>query len=297
MKTSHETSITIRRVAQKAVGMLAIQGMEQARLEAEVLLAHVLEMRREELIVRPNQELTESQMAEFHLLVERRCRKEPLAYILGYREFWSLEFKVNGNVLIPRPETEEMIAHLLDLAGEKTGEKEIRILDSGTGSGVLAVIAAVELPQARVTALDSSTDALTIAQENALRHQVADRIQFLNMDFMRDWSFSESDPYDYILSNPPYIPSRQIDQLMPDIRDYEPRMALEGGTDGLDCYRRIIENGFSHLKPGGHMIFEVGEGQATPVKQCLQDGGLNNIETIKDLGGHDRVVSARRGLG
>ena len=298
MESPHKTAATFRSVLKEAIAKLSSCQNEQARLEAELFLAHVLKMRKEDVITCPDQVLTDLQEEQFQQLVERRCQKEPLAYIVGHREFWSLEFKVNPSVLIPRPETEGMIEHLRSLTGDEAGGKEIRILDVGTGSGILAIVAALEFPKARVTAVDDSDEALEIARDNALRHQVSERLEFIKMDFMCDWKFPQSDLYDYILSNPPYIPSKQLEQLMPDVRDFEPRVALDGGSDGLACYRCIIAKAFSYLKPGGDLIFEVGERQAVTVKQCLQDhSGFGEIEIIQDLSGRDRVVSARRVLG
>ncbi len=298
MDSPHKISVTLRSVLREAAETLSSNHIEQARLESGILLAHVLGLRKEDIIIYSDQELTDPQEEKFQQLVERRCRKEPLAYIVGHREFWSLEFKVNPKVLIPRPETEGVVERLLNLAGDETSEKVIRMLDVGTGSGILAIVAALEFPKARITAVDNSGDALEVARENALRHQVAERIEFLEMDLMRDWDLPKNDLYDYILSNPPYIPSRELKQLMPDVRDYEPREALDGGPDGLACYRCIVANAFPYLKPGGHLIFEVGDDQAEPVQQSLQaHGGLDEIEIVQDLSGRDRVVSARRALG
>jgi release factor glutamine methyltransferase len=298
MDSSHKISVTLRSVLKQAAYTLSSNRIERARLEAELLLAHVLELRKEDLIIRFNQELTDPQEEKFQQLIERRCRKEPLAYIVGHREFWSLEFKVNPKVLIPRPETEGVVERLLNLTGDEAYEKVIHILDVGTGSGILAIVAALEFPNARVTAVDNSGDALEVAQENALRHQVADRVEFLKMNLMHDWNFPESSCYDFILSNPPYIPSKELEQLMPDVRDYEPRTALDGGPDGLACYRYIVANAFPYLKPGGHLIFEVGDDQAGPVEQRVQaHGGWDEIEVIQDLSGRDRVVSTRRTFG
>jgi len=298
MDSPHKISVTLKSVLKEAADTLSSNGIERARLEVELLLAHVLELRKEELIIHPDRELTGPQEEKFQQLVERRCRKEPFAYIVGHREFWSLEFKVNSKVLIPRPETEGVLEHLLNLAGDETNEKTMRILDVGTGSGILAIVAALEFPKARVTAVDKSDDALETARDNALLHQVADRMDFLKMDLMHDWHLPDSSRYDFILSNPPYIPSKELESLMPDVRDYEPRAALDGGPDGLGCYRCIIANAFPYLKPGGYLIFEVGDDQAGTVKQSLQaHGGWDAIEVIQDLGGRDRVVSTRRVLG
>jgi release factor glutamine methyltransferase len=291
-------SNTFRSVLKEVTDTLSSNGIDRARLEAELLLAHVLELRKEDLITHPDHELTDSQEEQFQQLVERRCRKEPLAYIVGHREFWSLEFKVNPKVLIPRPETEGVIERLLNLAGDKVNEKTFRILDVGTGSGILAIVAALGFPEARVTAVDNSGEALEVGRENALRHQVTERIEFLEMDLMHDWNLSKNHLYDYILSNPPYISSNELELLMPDVRDYEPRAALDGGPDGLACYRCIVANAFPYLNPGGYLIFEVGDDQAGPVKQILQaHGGLDEIEIVQDLSGRDRVVSSRRVLG
>ena len=165
MDSLHKISITCRSVLKEAVDTLASNHIEQARLEAELLLAHVLELRKEDLIIHPDQELTSLQEEKFQELIERRCRKEPFAYIVGHREFWSLEFKVNPKVLVPRPETEGVIEQLLHLAGAEADKGAISVLDVGTGSGILAIVAALEFPKARVTAVDNSSDALDVARE------------------------------------------------------------------------------------------------------------------------------------
>ena len=298
MNSPHKTSTTIQNALREARALLSAQGIESSGLDAELLLRYVLEFRKEDLILHAHEELTEPQEEYYRLLLQRRCRREPLAYIIGRREFWSLDFTVNPEVLIPRPETEGVIERMLELAGDGTREGTLRVLDVGTGSGILAVVAAVEFPKGRVTAVDCSADALAVARDNALRHQVAERIEFVRMDIMKSWNLKDSDPYDFILSNPPYIPSQEMERLMLDVRDYEPRAALEGGPDGLACYRRIIPNAFDYLKPGGHLIIEVGDGQAEPVAQNLQaHSGFEEIKIIQDLSGKGRVVSARRAHG
>ena len=298
INSPHKISPTAQASLKEGADKLSANGIDRVRLEAKLLLAHALGVRKEDLILHPDQGLTGPQEEKFLQLVERRCRKEPLAYITGHREFWSLDFKVNPKVLIPRPETEEIIERLMALVSGKRRGEEIHVLDVGTGSGILAVAAAVELPQAQVTAVDISVAALEVARNNAHRHQVADRIDFLQMDLMKDWRLPKNPLYDFILSNPPYIPFGKVECLMPDIRDYEPRAALDGGPDGLTCYRRIIPNAFRYLKPGGHLIIEVGESQAGWVRQNLRaQGGFDEIATLQDLSGKERVVSARRMLG
>ncbi len=298
MDSPHKISTTPRIVLKEAINALSSEGIEQSRLEAKLLLAHVLGIRKEDLIIRPDQELTDLQEEQYQHLVERRCRREPLAYIVGHREFWSLEFKVNPKVLIPRPETEGVIEHLLSLSDTDSGSQATRILDLGTGSGILAIVAALEFPTVRVTAVDISNEVLGVAQENALQHRVAERVEFLNMDLMQSWSILRDGLYDYILSNPPYIASDQFGQLMPDVRDYEPRAALDGGPEGLVYYRKIIAAAFTYLRPGGYLIFEVGDHQAGLVKQIFQACNCwDTIEIVPDLSGRDRVVSARSVFG
>ncbi len=298
MDSPHKTSTTLQSGLREARALLSAQGIESTGLEAELLLRHVLEVRKEDLILHAHEELTKRHEEHYRQLLQRRCRREPLAYITGHREFWSLDFTVNPKVLIPRPETEGVIQRMLELTEDGTHEDILRVLDMGTGSGILAVVAAVEFPKVRVMAVDCSADALAVARDNALRHQVGERIDFLLMDMMKPWNLKDTGPYDFILSNPPYIPSQEIERLMPDIRDYEPRTALEGGPDGLACYQHLIPNAFDYLKPGGHLIVEVGNGQAESVAQKIQaHSGFEKIKIIQDLNGMGRVVSARRGHG
>ncbi len=298
MDSPHNISTTLKSALHEAAGTLSASGIEQPRLEAELLLAHVLDASKEDLILHPARELTDSQGEQFQQFVQRRCRKEPLAYIVGQREFWSLEFAVNPKVLIPRPETEGIIEQLLKMAGTGARDHAIHLLDAGTGSGNLAVVAAVEFPMARVTAVDCSADALEVARENARKHRVADRIEFLQRDMMLPWNLPDIGGFDFILSNPPYISSQEMARLMPDVRDYEPSAALDGGPDGLACYRRIIPEACDHLKPGDGLILEVGDDQAGFVRKMFQaHAGYDEIKIVQDLSGRSRVVSARRALG
>jgi release factor glutamine methyltransferase len=207
MDSPQKTVATLRNVLKEAVDTLSSSQIERARLEAEVLLAHVLEQGKEYLLIHPDRQLTDFQEEKFHQLIERRCRKEPLAYIVGHREFWSLDFKVNSTVLIPRPETEGVIEQLLNLVGEDAREIPLRIMDVGTGSGILSIVAALELQNAQITAVDNSKDALEVARENAIEHKVVKRIEFSTMDLKCDWNLPLNNSFDYILSNPPYIPS------------------------------------------------------------------------------------------
>ena len=298
MNAPPETASTLQDALQRAALRLRQAGIENSRFEAGVLLAYILGVSREHVLLHAAQFLADSEEAQFMALVERRCHREPMAYLTGHREFWSLEFAVNPHVLIPRPETEGIIEQLIRIAGDAASEKELSILDLGTGSGILAVTAAVEFPRARVTATDVSADALSVARGNARHHGVANRMEFLQRDMMGDDGWPQPAGYDFILSNPPYIPTADLDGLMPDIRDYEPPGALDGGPDGLIFYRNMIPRVLEGLKPGGSLILEVGDGQAGAVADLIEgQTGFDKIAIHQDLSGTGRIVSARRAYG
>lgn len=298
MEASPKTALTILDALQDAGRTLTGHGIDNPRLEAGLLLSHVMGVTREALLLYPDRELTDFQAAQFNRSVERRSRKEPVAYLTGRREFWSLQFEVNPNVLIPRPETEGVIEQLLSMAEDQNDDRELSILDVGTGSGILAITAAVEFPQSRVTAVDVSEEALAVARDNAHCHQVAERIEFFIWDMMGDEDMPGPGGFDFILSNPPYIPSGELAALMSDVRDYEPMQALDGGPDGLSFYRKIIPRAETCLKPGGGLIVEVGDGQAEAVVDLIKtQNGFEVITIHQDLSGTGRVVSARRGHG
>ena len=296
--SSHKISRTVQSARQEAAEALAGGGVGHPRLEAEILIKHILNVRKEELILHPQRELTEPQEEQFQQMIHRRLRREPIAYITGCKEFWSLDFEVSPKVLIPRPETEGIIERQIQIAGPENRNRPLQILDVGTGSGILAVVSALEFPEAQVTAIDVSEDALNVARTNARKHHVADRIEWLAMDMKKPWSFQTVGGFDFILSNPPYIPSQILDDLMPDVRDYEPRSALDGGPDGLMFIGTILPQTVHHLKPGGSVIMEVGDDQAEAVKSLLQDNScFENFTIIPDLSGRGRILSARRTLG
>jgi release factor glutamine methyltransferase len=225
----------------------------------------------------------------YERLVARRAGREPLAYITGQREFWSLSFEVSPAVLIPRPETELLLETALDLCPDRSAA--LTIADVGTGSGCLAVSLAREYPAARVVASDVSSRALEVARRNALRHGVADRIEFVQTDLLT----AVPDRFDLIVANPPYIPDREQATLQPEVRDYEPAMALFGGSDGLTVIRKLLEQSAARLKSGGILAFEFGDGQAAAVSSLtssVQDLILMGL--WKDLQGIPRAAIARR---
>ncbi|MFQ5444030.1 MAG: peptide chain release factor N(5)-glutamine methyltransferase, partial [Nitrospinales bacterium] len=210
-------------------------------------------------------------------------------------EFWSMEFKVTPAVLIPRPETEILIERFLETARKENDTKQMRVLDVGTGSGNIAVVAAKERPLCRVTALDISTSALTIARENARRYGVLNRIQFVESDLWENLTAEVENNFDFILSNPPYIDPLQFPDLMRDVRDYEPRQALLGGSEGLEFYRRLVPGACARLRPGGYLFMEIGLDQAEQVTRIIQTHGRFETPVVhQDYSGRDRVVSARK---
>ena len=227
-------------------------------------------------------------LARFDAMLARREKREPLAYILGHKEFYSLDFEVSPAVLIPRPETEFAVAAALE-AIKSTHDP--RVLDIGTGSGAIAIAIAVNARDARVTATDISADALAIAARNANRHQVSDRVTFRRAD-----CFDTKPPlerFDLIVSNPPYIDDKSIAGLEPDVRVFEPRVALDAGSDALGVFRRIASGARAHLQDTAELIVEVGAGQASAVAAIFEQEGLRVASVLNDLAGHPRVVRAR----
>lgn len=259
--------------------------IESARLDAELLLSATLGMDRVALYVNFERPLDASELRSYREKVKRRASREPIQYILAEAEFWSLPFKVNHAVLIPRADTEVLVEEALRRIDGCTS-----VLDIGTGSGAVAVALAHEKPGLKVTALDCSADALAVARGNAQRNGVAERISCLVGDLQR----LPPGPFDMIVSNPPYIPTRDWEQLMPEVRDHEPRLALDGGADGLEAYRLIAVQAVPALSPGGWLLVEVGVGQAAVVKALFTAAGLADVALRDDYAGIPRVVMARK---
>ena len=275
-----------------SIGCLSQAGIDFPRMEAEVLFAGALNLCREEIYLRPDRILNDFEKNILRKFVARRVLREPIAHILGRKEFWSLDFKITPDVLIPRPETEILIETLLSLNIKNTTELPLRLLEIGTGSGAIAVVAALEIPKFQVTATDHFLQALNVARFNAEKHGVIDKINFIQSDI-----FSEIpvELYDCIVSNPPYIQTSYLNDLMPDVIDFEPQSALDGGYDGLDFYKQIIPEALNYLKQGGIVVLEIGEIQAKEVSSFFYSmSTYEEIKVTKDYSGYDRVVSARK---
>jgi release factor glutamine methyltransferase len=271
--------------------LLTRAGIDSARLDAECLLAEALECPRWRLTVDRRRRLTDAQFARYLGLVERRQRREPVAYLLGRREFWSLPMAVSPDVLVPRPETETLVEAALGVADPS---RPLLVVELCTGSGAVAVALATERPAARVLATDVSARALRVARANALAHGVADRITFARGDLWRAVNgWLPLAGADLVLANPPYVPSAALAGLMPEV-GWEPRVALDGGPDGLRVLREIAATTRPRLAPGGHLAVEIGADQAGAVVGMLAAAGLRPAGVLRDLAGRDRVVVARR---
>lgn len=288
-------SVTVQEMVSQSTLALSAAGIAQPRLDAEILLAEIFGGRREDVYIQSDRVLNAEEVARYAQWIERRLAREPVATILGRREFWSLNFKVTSEVLIPRPETEGVIERLLALQAESLSRPQPNILDLCTGSGILAVVAAREIPASRLFAVDISAPALQVARENAQAHHVADRLVFFEGDLFEGWEAPECRELDFILCNPPYIESRLLPQLQLEIRDHEPALALDGGPDGLEFFKRIIPTVAERLRPGGFIIMEMGPEQAPAVTELMaSQPALENIVVTRDYSGRDRVISARR---
>ena len=273
-----------------ATAFLAGHGVPSPRLDAEVLLAYAMGGRRTEVYLRDSP--APRQRDAFWHTLKRRARREPVAYITGVQEFWSLEFTVNRHVLIPRPETERVVELALELLGSYPAP---RILDLGTGSGCIAVTLASQLPQARVWACDVSAEVLAVARTNAVAHNVAGRMTFMQTDMRQRLPEGAVPTFDLIVSNPPYIAAPEFATLQAEVRDWEPRLALDGGKDGLDFYRRLLQDCPVQLRPGGWLVMEIGSTQSEAVmRMARSQDNLSECRLSYDYAGLPRVVSVRR---
>lgn len=271
--------------------------IDSPRATAEILLAHALKKNRIDLYIRHDQPLSPDELSLYKELIKRRINREPVAYIVGEKEFWSMDFTVNPDVLIPRPETECLVeAALLLLSGDPDGSdsEPKRILELGTGSGAVILAVACHRPNHFFFASDRSISALALAKKNAGRHHLDGKVRFFCGDWFAPVNIAGLQ-FDMILSNPPYIQTRVIGRLQPEIRQYEPVSALDGDEDGLRCLNRIIREAHIHLRREGRLLLEIGHGQEDGVLKIIGEAdNYENVEFIKDYAGHNRVVHMRK---
>ena len=283
-------SWSVKRVLAWATEDFKRRGNQTARLDAELLLGEALGMGRIQLIVQSERPLAEAELGRYRELIKRRRVGEPIAYILGRREFFALPIVVDRRVLIPRPDTEILVESAL--RGTHAQHLYGRMLDLCTGSGCVAIAFAKARPTWRVTAVDVSPDAASVARENVRRAGVVHNLAVLEGDLFA--ALPEGARFELITANPPYIPSADIAGLAADVRDFEPRLALDGGADGLDITRRIIAESPGYLSPGGLLALEGGFDQAPAVAELLSSAGYTDVTRTKDLAGIERVVTGRR---
>ena len=261
---------------------------ERARLDAQTLLLHLIGKDRAWLLSHPDEEFGGCKSIGYSQLIERRAAGEPIQYITGECEFFGLPFRVNRDVLIPRPETEHLVEKALELAADFA---QPRIVDVGTGSGAIAVALAHKLPNAEVTAIDLSSAALQVAKGNAECNSVADRIRFLEGDLLAPVA---GEQFEFVVSNPPYVANGDRELLAAEVREHEPELALFAGSHGLDIYSRLAPAAYQAVAPNAFALFEIGYGQADAIAQLLRAVGFKDVQFTKDLQGIDRVICGRR---
>ena len=289
---SSNTPWTILKLLKWATAYFKDRKIDDPKAVAEILLAQSLQLRRIDLYLQFDRPLEEKELADFKILLKRKLKREPVAYIVGQKEFWSLPFMVTPDVLIPRPETECLVEAAIDIIDALAENERIRVLELGTGSGALIVSLASQKQGNDYFASDISEKALAVARENAQVHGLTDILFFVG-----DWLGPLTDKrrfFDVIVSNPPYIPRRQIKTLAPEIHQYEPVLALDGDDDGLKCLKQLVETAWMYLRPHGWLMLEMGYDQKEDVMRIAEScGTYDQITTRKDYSGHERIVMMR----
>lgn len=278
---------TVRRIVAWMAADFERRGIDSPRLDADLIVAHALGVKRLALFLDPDRPLIEAELTQIRALVERRRAREPIAYILGEREFYGRSFVVTRDVLIPRPDTETLVDAALEFLRADTVAG--RAVDLCTGSGAIALTLAAELKERLVVGTDVSASALVIAQQNADKLALTERVELRAGDLFA--ALGPDERFACMTVNPPYIATREIETLDADVRDFEPRLALDAGRDPLSFYRRIAEGAGRHLQPGGMLLVEVGFDQAAQVSELLGAAGFGELRALRDLAGIERVVA------
>lgn len=290
MPKSTETNWTTRKLLAWTAEHLARKGVDSPKLAAEMLLAHVLDMPRLNLFMDADRPAAPLERAAYRELVERAVACEPVQYLVGLAHFFSLEFKVDKRVLIPRPSTETLVQHVIEHCRRTPGFADPLIADIGTGSGCIAISLAKNLPGARIMASDICEDALALAKENAAKHKVADRIDFLHGPLYEPF---RGHRFNFIVSNPPYIPEDEWAAVEPNVKDHEPTTALRAGVDGLDVLRPLINDAHKHLADPAQLVLEIAASQKDAALTLARDAkGLTSPTVLADLERHPRMLIA-----
>jgi len=278
-------TLTLVKAWTAAKDRLKDAGVDQPSIDARLMLEVAAGVTRTEIVTDPYRELTAEQTAMLEDFLARRARREPVSHIIGRKGFWKILLQVNKNVLTPRPETEVIVDEVLKAFPE---QMPFSMLDLGVGSGTILLAVLAERPAAKGLGVDASSEALAVARDNAANLDLNNRATFLH----GDWTAGLGDAgFDLVVSNPPYIPSAVIETLEPEVRDHEPRLALDGGADGLDAYRLLAPEILRVLKPGGMFAVEIGYDQSKAVEGLFNAAGAQQVRTVKDLSTHDRVVT------
>jgi release factor glutamine methyltransferase len=287
--------VTLREALTDAIAFLDENAVGSPRMNAEMLLMFTLACDRAYLYAHPERELTSDEKARYQSHLQERSRGVPAQYIVGHQEFWGLDFIVSPAVLIPRPETEHLVEATIELARtistteeQRDRDGRLKIIDVGTGSGAIALALARELPDADITAVDISPEALEVARTNAARLEL-ERVKFQQNDLLAGFEGAE---FNFVVSNPPYVGESEADKVQLEVRKYEPHIAVFGGPEGLDAVRRLIPQAHAALRAGGWLLMEVGYSQAERVREMLT--GWNDVHTVPDLQGIPRVVVGRK---
>ncbi|OEG62503.1 MAG: protein-(glutamine-N5) methyltransferase, release factor-specific [Halanaerobium sp. MDAL1] len=281
--------MNIKELLNRSDQFLAERGIESSRLDAEVLMADLLDMERINLYVKYDYPLKSTEINSYREMIKKRAQHIPVAYITEKKEFMSLEFTVREGILIPRPDTENLVEAVIEYCRNKELDKP-QIIDVGTGSGAIAVSLAHYLEDSKVVGVDLSAQALKVARENMEKHELSERMSILKSDLLAEFIKREIKGIDIIVSNPPYISEAEMEELSPEVKK-EPETALKAGKDGLDYYRRLIPEAEKVLKEGGSLFLEIGYRQAEAVSELFGDG-WKDVEVKKDYSENDRIVSA-----
>ena len=282
----NEDTWTVLKILEWTTSFFSDKGSPSARLDAELLLSELLKLERIHLYTNFDRPLTQVELDAYRALVKRRAQGEPIAYILGHREFWTLDLEVSPAVLIPRPDTETLVQAALDRIPK---EKNWKVLDIGTGSGAIALSIASERPSLSMIATDISPEALAMARKNAENHDLAEMVDFMESDLFKNLDELKNS-LDMIVTNPPYIGESEREDMGPGVAKYEPSSALFAGDDGLQILKTLIPASLGYLKDGGFLLTEIGYKQGEDVKKLFQETGFQNIEILQDFGQRDRVV-------